>query len=79
MEYIGSCASISSEEWDRLMKGTKPCSGRLLRKQIERENPEIAEALCLRFTNPFEGQCRRNPKTSIAVYVHSAIEHFFKY
>lgn len=79
MLYIGNCTSISLQEWNRLMKGTKPCSGRLLRKKIIQENPSIAESLCLQFPNPFEGQCRRNPKKSIAVYVHSAIEYFFKY
>lgn len=79
MEYITNCTSISLIEWKRLMKGAKKCSGRLLRKKIIKENPEIAECLALQFHNPFEEQSKKNTKTRIAIYVHSAIEYFFKY
>ena len=79
MECIGNCTSITIIEWERLMKGARKCSGRLLRKKIIRENPEIAKCLCLDFYNPFEGQCKKKTKTRIAIYVHSGIEYFFKY
>jgi hypothetical protein len=79
MEYIGNCTSITIIEWERLMKGARKCSGRLLRKKIIKENPEIAKYLYLHLYNPFEGQCKKNTKTRIAIYVHSGIEYFFKY
>jgi hypothetical protein len=79
MEYITNCTSISLIEWERLMKGAKKCSGRLLRKKIIKENPEIAESLALQYINPFEEQCKRNSKNRVAIYVHSGIEYFFKY
>lgn len=64
--------------WKELMKYTRPCSGRLLRKKIQKELPELYNSLCLDLYNPYEQQARRSNKTNIAVYVHSAIEYFIK-
>ena len=79
MEYIGNCTNINIRDLEKLIKGATKCSGRLLRNKIIKENPEIAECLALQFHNPFEEQSKKNTKTRIAIYVHSAIEYFFKY
>lgn len=76
MEYICNCSQVSIDAWNGLMKGTRPCSGRLLRNKIKKYLPMLYNELCLDFYNPYEEQCRKSK--DISVYVHSGIEYFIR-
>lgn len=78
MKLITTSVDISTKEWERLMKYTRPCSGRVLRNKIKRELPYLYNSLSLDFYNPYEEQCRHSSKTGIYVYVHSGNEYFLK-
>lgn len=76
MRFLVRCIDLTIEELNKLEKGTRPCSGRLLRKKIQKEFPELDNELCFDFPNPYEGQSRQSK--TISVYVHSAIEYYFE-
>jgi hypothetical protein len=69
-----TCESISSKEWDSLMKGAKKANGSKIRRMIKEQLPELYNSLNLQFPNPYE---KESKKTSTHyIYVWSAIEFF---
>lgn len=78
MKLIADCSQVNKKEWNELMKYTRPCSGRVLRNKIKKHLPELYNALCLNYPNPYENQARKSIRTGIAVYVHSATEYFIQ-
>ena len=75
LEY--SCTGISQRKWDVLMYNAKKANGSKIRKLIKKHLPEVYESLALNFYNPYEYQSQKTKDHLI--YVHSAIEYFFKY
>ena len=76
MVYETNCTEISKEEWERLMKGYRPCSYKKLVSKIKKNLPELYSRLLLNFQNPYADQCRQT-KTHY-ILVHSMIEYFIK-
>ncbi len=58
------------------MKNTKPINYKWLVNKIKKHLPQLYEALCLNFYNPWEEQCSRNKEYYILV--HSGIEYFIR-
>ena len=76
MYYECSCADITSEEWKRKMKGSKPINYKWLVAKIKKHLPQLYDDLSLDFYNDFQDKCRVNRYYYIRV--HSAIEYFIK-
>lgn len=72
LEY--TCATISPQKAERLMKGARRTNYRDLVKKIREELPELYAELALNFYNPWSGECRETDKYYILV--HSDIEYF---
>ena len=71
-----TCIGIGIERWNRLMKGSKPLNYKWLKRRIKKYLPELYNALCMDFYNPYEEQTRVT-KTHY-ILVHSSIEYFIK-
>ncbi len=76
MYYETNCTEINMEYWKELMKNSKKCSYKRLVSKIKKNLPELYNALCLNFPNPYDSHCRQT-KTHY-ILVHSAIEYFIK-
>lgn len=72
LEY--TCAEITKDKWDELMKGAKPINYKWLVNKIKRELRYLYDELALEYYNPYEEQCRVT-KTHY-ILVSSAIEYF---
>lgn len=75
MYYETNCTAVSIDEWNALMKGARKASYKRLVARIKREFPDIYEALCLNFYNPWEDRCCQTKTHYILVW--SGIEYFF--
>jgi hypothetical protein len=53
-----TCIGIGIERWNRLMKGSKPLNYKWLKQRIKKYLPELYDALCMDFYNPYEEQTR---------------------
>lgn len=69
-----TCQTISIDEWNRLMSGSRKASYNNLLKRIKNELPELYRELALNFPNPYSEQTRQT-KTHY-ILVHSMIEYF---
>lgn len=76
MELECNCSQISTWEWKRKMKGSRPLNYKWLVARIKKHLPHLYEDLCLQFYNPWQDQCRRT--RTHYILVHSAIEYFIK-
>lgn len=74
LEY--SCAEITTDKWNELMKGAKPINYKWLVNKIKRELRYLYDELALDYYNPYEEQCRVT-KTHY-ILVSSAIEYFIR-
>lgn len=77
MELISTCEGININEWNNLMHGATKANGVQIRRLIKKHLPDLYEALCLNFKNPFEHQSKK--KENLFIYVHSAIEYFIRF
>lgn len=77
MYFTQSCSDVTLTQHIKLMENTTKANGSLIRKHIKEHEPELYESLALDFPNPYEHQCRK--KDNLFVYMHSAIEYFFRY
>ena len=71
-----TCADVSADKWDELMRGARKCSYKRLVKKVKEELPMLYNELSLEFYNPYENDCKQT-KTHY-VLVHSAIEYFIR-
>jgi len=76
IELVGTCSQIVGDEYDMMFQGAKKANGSKIRRMIKRDCPELYEAICLDFYNPFEYQSQRT-ETHL-IYVHSMIDYFFR-
>lgn len=74
MQLDCTCETISIEQWNKLMKGAKPCSYKRLISRIKANLPNLYEELCLDLYNPWHNSCRVTKTHYILVW--SAIEFF---
>ena len=72
-----TCADISTEEWEKRMSNTTKANGRQIERLIKRHYPDIYNALSLHLMNPYRNRCVKTEH--YLIYVHSAIEYFFRY
>lgn len=77
MSLDNTCENISMNTFNKYMEGTTKANGSLIRKHIKEHLPELYNALCLDFYNPYEENSRK--KKGLFVYVHSAIEYFIRF
>ena len=71
-----TCANISPQKAERLMKGAMRTNYRNLVKKIKAELPELYAELALNMYNPWSSDCRETDKHYILV--HSNIEYFIR-
>lgn len=71
-----TCQDISIDKWNALMKGSKPVNYDWLKNKVKKHLPELYDALCMYYYNPYGGQSRVTETHYILV--HSAIEYFIK-
>jgi hypothetical protein len=71
-----TCADVSADKWDELMRGARKCSYKRLVKKVKKELPMLYNELLLDVYNPYENDCKQT-KTHY-VLVHSAIEYFIR-
>ena len=76
MELECTCCQITIEEWEQKMKGSRPLNYKWLVNKIKKHLPHLYEALCLKFPNPWENECRVNQ--DYYILVHSATEYFIR-
>ena len=76
IRYVSNCTELRLSEWERLMKGARPCSYEGLVAQILTDEPGIYHSLLLNLFNPYAGQCAETDTHYILV--HSIIEYFFE-
>ena len=76
IQYQCNCAGVGIEEWNKLMKGARPCSYKNLCRLIKRDVPDMYEGLMLDYYNPYADQCKQT-KTHY-ILVSSMTEYFFK-
>lgn len=76
MYYECSCADITSEEWKRKMKGSKPINYKWLVAKIKKHLPWLYDNLRLDLRNPYQDQCRVT--RDYYILVSSSIEYFIK-
>jgi len=69
-----TCADINQNTWNRLMKGARKKSYRILLKLIKKQLPELYRDLALEFPNPWDDQTKQTDTHYILV--HSATEYF---
>ena len=69
-----TCAEITTDKWNELMKGAKPINYKWLVNKIKRELRSLYNDLSLEFYNPYAEQCRVT-KTHY-ILVSSATEYF---
>ena len=69
-----TCVDITKDEWDRLMKGSRPLNYKWLVKKIKKELPDLYRELRLDLYNPY-CELARVTKTHY-ILVSSAIEYF---
>jgi hypothetical protein len=74
LEY--TCAEITTDKWDELMKGAKPINYKWLVNKIKRELRYLYDELSLNYYNPYNEHCRVT-KTHY-ILVSSAIEYFIR-
>ena len=74
LEY--TCAEITKDKWNELMKCAKPINYKWLVNKIKRELRYLYDELALNYYNPYEEQCRVT-KTHY-ILVSSAIEYFIR-
>jgi hypothetical protein len=78
MYYETNCTAITSEKWDELMDGSKPCSRKIaIKAAIETgviSDSEGKKELKMPYYNPYS---HYKTKTHI-IYVNSAIEYFIR-
>ena len=74
LEY--TCAEITTDKWNELMKGAKPINYKWLVNKIKRELRYLYDELSLEYYNPYEKQCKVT-KTHY-ILVSSAIEYFIR-
>jgi hypothetical protein len=71
-----TCADVTYEEWQRLMRGARPLSYDWLRGRLRRQIPSLYKALALDYPNPYAEQCKTT--RTHYILVHSAIEYFIR-
>lgn len=71
-----TCADISPQKAERLMKCARRTNYRNLIKKIKEELPELYSELALNMYNPWSNDCRETDKHYILV--HSDIEYFIR-
>lgn len=71
-----TCADVSIDKWNELMKGARKASYNRLVAKIKRELPELYKELTLEYYNPWEEKCQQT-KTHY-ILVHSATEYFIR-
>lgn len=71
-----TCADITKERWDELMRGAKKLNYKWLVAKVKRELPYLYNNLYLNLYNPWENDCVQT-KTHY-ILVHSAIEYFIR-
>lgn len=69
-----TCNNINIQEWERLMRGSKPINYEWLIKKIKKKLPNLYQTLGLNYYNPYRSQCKVT-KTHY-ILVHSSIEYF---
>lgn len=72
LTFEGACHQITLPEWERLMEGAVVANKRVITQILREqghENPDI-----LKWGNPYQSY---RTKTHL-VWVHSAIEHFYR-
>ena len=74
MDLIGTCATFSQTECERLLRGSRRVSYKRMVAKIKKELPELYKELALQYYNPFEDQCSQT-KTHY-ILVHSATDYF---
>jgi hypothetical protein len=74
--FYTDCTSINITKHEKLMSNSTKANGKKIRKLIKENCPDLAESLGLNFPNPYEHKSRK--KEGLLIYVHSAIEYFFK-
>lgn len=67
-----NCTSISSFEWDKLMKGATKANKKKIQKILADNN--LWNKKDFKYRNPYQSY---KTKTHL-IYVHSSIEYFFK-
>ena len=68
-----TCADITKDQWDKLMKGSRPLNYKWLVKKIKKELPDLYRNLMLDVYNPYENWTRVTKTHYILVW--SAIEY----
>jgi hypothetical protein len=71
-----TCADITADKWNELMKGAKPINYKWLVNKIKRELRYLYNDLALEYYNPYAEQCKVT-KTHY-ILVSSAIEYFIQ-
>lgn len=71
-----TCANITIDKWNELMKGAKPINYKWLVNKIKRELRYLYNELSLEFYNPYAEQCRVTETHYILV--SSATEYFIR-
>lgn len=72
-----TCASITIETWNNLMKYKRKVSYKLLCKKIKEQLPELYNSLSLNLRTYYEDNTYKT-KTHY-ILTHSGIEYFIKY
>lgn len=76
MFFDCTCADITLEQWDALMKGRRRMSYHSACRMIKKDLPELFSALSLHLNNPWKGDTYQT-KTHIII-THSATEYFIR-
>ena len=71
-----TCADITATQWDKLMRGARKASYKLLVAKIKSEMPELYKALMLDLNNPWADSCAQTKTHYILVW--SATEYFIR-
>ena len=71
-----TCADITEQKWNRLMKGARRISYKKLIRSVKKNLPTLFYELALDLANPWSDDCRETETHYILV--HSAIEYFIR-
>lgn len=76
MYFKCTCADVTQEEWDELMKGRKPINYDILVNKVRKDCPNLYKKLHLELNNPYKNDCYETDE--YYVLTHSCTNYFFK-
>ena len=76
ISLVATCASVSSEEWNNLMRSKRKCSYKKLCAIIKKCIPDLYEYLRLDLFNPYHEFTYKTKRHYILT--HSFVEYFFE-